>query len=281
MDYLPGVDLFLRTLIKVLIGLLGTLSACGQFRSTQWNADSGLPQNSVRGIVRTPDGYIWVATLNGAARFDGVRFTIFDKSNTPGISSNRFVAMAQGQGGDFCLLQKMEISSGYHDRRFRTLGPSDGIRAGSISSVTSNDDGSIWIASDETLYRWNALTNRFDKQQLAEDGVHFRPLWWIGTGFWALHDNQFLYLLHGVFHRSILPSWIVRAGIKTAAVEGDGTIWMALANGGFLRIRDGRYRRLDQSFEVPLQEGRQAGLDAHIHKDLGRFVSSSSRIARS
>src|SRR6201991_4524224 len=51
----------------------------GQFRSTQWTADSGLPQNIIRGIVQTPDGYLWVATLNGVARFEGVRFTVFDK----------------------------------------------------------------------------------------------------------------------------------------------------------------------------------------------------------
>lgn len=50
---------FWRVTMKILIvGLLGTLSAFGQFGLTQWNADAGLPQNSVRGIVQTPDGYI-------------------------------------------------------------------------------------------------------------------------------------------------------------------------------------------------------------------------------
>src|SRR5579862_5127531 len=54
-----------------------------QYRATRWNTSAGLPQNIVRGIVQMPDGYLWIATLNGIARFDGVRFTIFDKSNTP------------------------------------------------------------------------------------------------------------------------------------------------------------------------------------------------------
>jgi ligand-binding sensor domain-containing protein len=44
-----------------------------------------LPQNTVTGVVQTPDGYLWLSTFDGLARFDGVRFTIFDKGNTKGI----------------------------------------------------------------------------------------------------------------------------------------------------------------------------------------------------
>src|SRR2546422_7717414 len=38
-------------------------------------------QNSVNGIVQTPDGYLWFATEEGLARFDGAQFTIFDSNN--------------------------------------------------------------------------------------------------------------------------------------------------------------------------------------------------------
>jgi ligand-binding sensor domain-containing protein len=51
-----------------------------------WSADDGLPQNVIRGIAQTPDGYLWIATLDGLARFDGLHFTVFNRSNTP-ISS--------------------------------------------------------------------------------------------------------------------------------------------------------------------------------------------------
>src|SRR5579862_3473461 len=64
--------------------LICVVPSYSQFRSTQWTADSGLPQNIIRGVAETPDGYLWIATLNGVARFDGVRFTVFNRSNTPG-----------------------------------------------------------------------------------------------------------------------------------------------------------------------------------------------------
>ena len=53
-----------------------------------WGADSGLPDNRVLSIVQTPDGYLWVGTLNGGvARFDGKRFVDFHPGNTPALKS--------------------------------------------------------------------------------------------------------------------------------------------------------------------------------------------------
>src|SRR4051794_31221929 len=75
-------------------------SVRAQYRIDQWTADDGLPQNSVYGIVQTHDGYLWLATLDGLARFDGVHFKVFNKSNSPGIINNRFVSLFETAGGD-------------------------------------------------------------------------------------------------------------------------------------------------------------------------------------
>ena len=42
-----------------------------------WQSEAGLPQNKVTAVVQTHDGYLWVGTYSGLARFDGVRFTTF------------------------------------------------------------------------------------------------------------------------------------------------------------------------------------------------------------
>ena len=54
-----------------------------------WQAEDGLPQNTVNCIAQTRDGYLWVGTSNGLARFDGVRFVTFRSADTPGLRSNR------------------------------------------------------------------------------------------------------------------------------------------------------------------------------------------------
>src|SRR5436305_1852015 len=56
-----------------------------------WDTEDGLPQHSVIAMTQTRDGYLWLGTLNGLVRFDGIRFTIFDEANTPGLGSGEIV----------------------------------------------------------------------------------------------------------------------------------------------------------------------------------------------
>ena len=76
-----------------------------QYRLDAFTADNGLPQNVIRGIHQTSDGYIWIATFDGLARFDGVHFTVFNKSNTPGL--NKFIAANRGEPGRWPTARRM------------------------------------------------------------------------------------------------------------------------------------------------------------------------------
>jgi ligand-binding sensor domain-containing protein len=54
-----------------------------QYSLDVWQVEDGLPQNTIRAIHQTRDGYLWMATEEGLVRFDGVRFTVFDSVSTP------------------------------------------------------------------------------------------------------------------------------------------------------------------------------------------------------
>jgi ligand-binding sensor domain-containing protein len=87
-------------LLAVVFALASTTFAqYSPYRFDHWTTDNGLPQNTVRAIVQTRDGYLWLTTFDGLARFDGVRFTVFDKSNTPAITNNRFTALYEDRDG--------------------------------------------------------------------------------------------------------------------------------------------------------------------------------------
>ena len=60
-----------------------------QMVADSWQTADGLPQNSATSIVQTPDGYVWAATEEGLARFDGVRFEVFDGEGVPSHHSSR------------------------------------------------------------------------------------------------------------------------------------------------------------------------------------------------
>jgi len=87
-----------RSSCVYLLGLVFLISATAlaidsprelsQFGHDVWLTENGLPQNTVHAIAQTADGYIWIGTEEGLARFDGVKFTVFDKQNTPEIKNN-------------------------------------------------------------------------------------------------------------------------------------------------------------------------------------------------
>jgi len=71
----------------------------GDYTITRWTTAQGLPSNVVRGLAQTPDGFLWVATMGGLARFDGVSFVVFDSVNTPQLGSGRIAAVGVDRGG--------------------------------------------------------------------------------------------------------------------------------------------------------------------------------------
>ena len=54
----------------VFTSLAGSPKASG-WDAHHWTTEDGLPDNGVRAIAQTPDGYLWIGTLNGLARRDG------------------------------------------------------------------------------------------------------------------------------------------------------------------------------------------------------------------
>jgi signal transduction histidine kinase/ligand-binding sensor domain-containing protein len=98
-----------------------------QYRFDHWTADNGLPQNSVRDIVQTRDGYLWLTTFDGLVRFDGVRFTVFNKSNTLGITSNRFVSLFEDRQGDLWATAENGIIVRQHQGRYTTYNQAQGV----------------------------------------------------------------------------------------------------------------------------------------------------------
>jgi len=52
--------------------------AIDQYGHESWTSQRGLPGEAVYQVLQTKDGYLWVRTGSGLARFDGVRFVSMD-----------------------------------------------------------------------------------------------------------------------------------------------------------------------------------------------------------
>ena len=128
----------------------GTICAASldpEYRVTRWTAEQGLPENNVKALAQTRDGYLWLGTLNGLVRFDGVRFVVFDHRNTPEMTHDSINDLAEESREE-----GLWISTGggllyYRDHSFERYGPEHGI-PGSVGSLCAASQGGVWFSPE-------------------------------------------------------------------------------------------------------------------------------------
>ncbi|KAF1716363.1 hypothetical protein CSC74_11010 [Pseudoxanthomonas yeongjuensis] len=116
--------------------------ALTQYVHTVWRMEDGLPQSAVTKILETSDGYLWVGTQGGLARFDGVRFTVFDHTNTPALHDDFVSDLAEDSHGTLWIATANGGVTSFRNDVFSHL-DSVGPRAG--ISVAATPDGSVWV----------------------------------------------------------------------------------------------------------------------------------------
>ncbi len=157
-----------------------------------WQAEEGLPGNSVTGVAQTPDGFLWVSTQNGLARFDGLRFERIPLPIPSGRVFPLIRCLLLGRDGQLWLAMEgavaMSVTPGrtnvFTSRNglpnFRPLvmaqdgsgavwiGYVDGsacrIEGGQVTRFTARDGlagtGGCWLATDDKGHLWFAKAGR-------------------------------------------------------------------------------------------------------------------------
>ena len=122
-----------------------------EFVVRSWRMQEGLPSDRVRTVLQTRDSYIWVATFNGAARFDGVRFRVFNDANAPALRNSWISCLFEDAAGRLWLGSDTgEITwrdeTGFHPLAFTNSWP--GVP---IDRFAESADGTLWVQSREGL----------------------------------------------------------------------------------------------------------------------------------
>ncbi|MEM6455545.1 MAG: two-component regulator propeller domain-containing protein, partial [Acidobacteriota bacterium] len=199
-----------------------------------WNERDGLPQSTISSIAETPDGYIWLGTASGLARFDGVRFQSFDPSNTPALTHGFVQALAVDRDGALWLGTDGGGLLRHDDGRFSRVTVRDGLPHPRIMSLEADPAGGLWIGTyGGGLAHWrDGVITVFDR----DDGLpdlsvfalhHNDDGLWIGTlsgGLARLHDG----IIHRVLDRARgLPADTV----YDLLTDRRGRLWMATTRG--------------------------------------------------
>ena len=160
-------------LIFLFVYPISNVSAQHQFDS--WNTDQGLPQNDVQAILQTREGYLWLTTSDGLVRFDGVRFTVFNKGNTKGFHSNRLTVLYEGRDGSLWIGTEDRGLIRYRDRVFTNYTTEEGLKSNWIWTITEDATGHMLVLTRLGVMIWNE--ERFTPYR-SDDGVSERTYEW-------------------------------------------------------------------------------------------------------
>jgi diguanylate cyclase (GGDEF)-like protein len=131
------------------------------FRET-WTTRDGLPHNLIHNVVQTPDGYLWFATWEGVARYNGLEFRIFDRGNVPQLRDNGVRALRPGSGGALWLGTSRGGVTRYANGQWTTLTQRDGLAQDEIMDLLEDRSGRLWVATE------SAGITRIDGRQIVQ-----------------------------------------------------------------------------------------------------------------
>jgi ligand-binding sensor domain-containing protein/signal transduction histidine kinase len=138
-----------------------------------WQTDDGLPQNSVYAIAQTSNGYLWVGTREGLARFDGVRFTPVDEPTAPELKHGWITALKATRDGSLWIACDGSGLVRWKNGVPLHLSEKDGLAGNQPRCLLEGNDGSLWVGGEGGLsrYRDGKFTNFTTRQGLGDNSV--------------------------------------------------------------------------------------------------------------
>jgi len=130
-----------------------------QYALDTWGENEGLPGSYVYSILQTPDGYLWLGTRRGLARFDGVRFTVYDDRRPDQLRDSEVVALAEDDDGTLWIA----THNGWLTRLRNGAFTSHSLEAHSgntIRAMVKPRGGPLWIGTSTGLVAFDG--HRFD-----------------------------------------------------------------------------------------------------------------------
>ncbi|HNG34804.1 MAG TPA: two-component regulator propeller domain-containing protein [Blastocatellia bacterium] len=222
--------------VAVLLGgglLAGT--AWGQYRFDHWTTEHGLPQNSVLAVTQTRDGYLWLATYNGLVRFDGVRFTVFDKRNNPGLLANSCSVLYEDAAGALWVGMVDGGVTRYDHGGFTGFTTAQGVPRGGVRQIQGTSSGEVLVTTGTGSAR--RRNGWFEPEPGSE--TEFRiHLGRSGTR-WSLERDSLLARHGDQIKRYALPHPTVRTANNTLYEDSRGRLWLSSVGHGLLKIQDG------------------------------------------
>ena len=214
--------------------------ALDQYSLQTWTLEQGLPNSTVTALAQTSDGYLWVATYEGLARFDGVRFTVFHNGTTPALASNSIRALAAGADGTLWIGTHGGGLVRLKDDRFTRFSAKDGLPSEMVLALHVDQGGVVWVGTTGGLARLDG--ERLEPVGPFRDSVSCilrdrLGFLWVGTHGAGLRRLSPRGEWESFGHEQGLPADVVSSLYE----DGAGTLWVGTVGGGLSRRQGDRF----------------------------------------
>ena len=121
-----------------------------------------LPSSEVRKLYQDSDGYIWIPTYNGLARYDGYGVVTYGMHDVSGVAFNSFVNVV-AEDRDKVIWIGTERGLFRLDKKTGMISTTGCEQVGdcNISVIICDTGNGIWVGSDKGLFRKNASEHDF------------------------------------------------------------------------------------------------------------------------
>jgi ligand-binding sensor domain-containing protein len=223
-----------------------------QYNHQAWRSENGLPQITILSSAQTPDGYLWFGTHEGLARFDGTRFTVFDRKNSPALPGQAIVSLVADASGVLWVGTDRGLLR-YEQGQLRRLSDARGLDAQPIMGLAVGTSA-LWVATPQELVRvplaegepWRRYT---DREGIPGGAV--RALIVDGKGgVWGGTDRGLVHVNGDSVEFTPLPG-ADPPRISSLRLARDGTLWIGTIK-GLWSLRQGQFTAYGAEQGVPL-----------------------------
>ena len=188
-----------------------------------WTSREGAPRE-VDTMAQTADGWLWLGTVTGLHRFDGVHFEAFKPAPGEGLLGKRITSLTAQPNGDLWIGYTFGGLSRLRNGRLQHFAPGTNNPIGATYNLVVESDDSIWVASTSGLMhysggRWEKIGADWDYPATRAEFVHLDQ----HGRLWAA-DNKALYLLDRATRKFSPTGHSVTSPLITESP--DGRTWL-------------------------------------------------------
>jgi signal transduction histidine kinase/ligand-binding sensor domain-containing protein len=113
---------------------------------------AAVPRMTIRAMVQTRDGYLWMGGYKGLGRFDGVRVRWFTMADTPALSSDAVAVLCEDRSGNLWIGTDDGGIIRYRDGEFVSFGAQQGLTQMEVRSICEDGEGRLWAGTRNGLF---------------------------------------------------------------------------------------------------------------------------------